>query len=62
MTDNKQNHQPQEGQDYIKGPSDHTPRWKQLHHSWIFWFFLFLMLVGILYYIVTLGFVFAPQK
>lgn len=62
MTDNKQNHQLPEGQDYIKGPKDHKPRWKQLHHSWIFWVFLFLMLVGILYYIVSVDFVLAPRK
>lgn len=62
MTDNKQNHQLPEGQDYIRGPQDHRNRWKQLHHSWIFWVFLFLMLVGILYYIVSVDFVLAPRK
>jgi len=62
MTDNKQNHHLPEGQDYIKVPSDRIPRWKQLHHSWIFWIFLFLMLIGIFYYIVSVDFILAPRK
>jgi hypothetical protein len=62
MTDNKQNHHLPEGQDYIKGPSDHIPRWKQFHHSWIFWIFLFLMLIGIFYYIVSVDFILTPRR
>lgn len=62
MSDNKQNHQSSDGQDYIRVPSDHQPRWKNIHRSWIFWVFLFLMMVGIMYYIVSLGFLFAPQS
>jgi hypothetical protein len=62
MSDNKQNHQQQEGQDYIKVQQEHKPYLKQLHHSWIFWAVLFLMLVGILYYIVSVDFVLAPRK
>lgn len=62
MSDNKQNHQPPEGQDYIKVRTEHQPRLKNIHRSWIFWVFLFLMMVGIMYYIVSLGFLFAPQN
>jgi len=62
MTDNKLNHQPEEGSNYIVIPEEHKSRWRPIHRSWIFWVFLFLMLTAILYYIVTLGFVFAPQK
>jgi len=60
MSDNKQNHNPPEGQDYITVSTDRQPRWKNIHRSWIFWIFLFLMMVGIMYYIVTLGFLFVP--
>ena len=35
-------------------------RWKRVHHSWIFWIFLFLMFVGIIYYIMSVDFAFAP--
>jgi hypothetical protein len=61
MSDNKQNHPQQEGQDYITVPQNHKPFWKQIHHSMIFWIFLFLMLIGILYYIVSINFILAPH-
>jgi hypothetical protein len=41
---------------------NHKPYWKRVHHSWIFWVFLFLMLVGIIYYAMTVDFALAPQK
>ena len=40
---------------------DHKPYWKRIHHSWIFWIFLLLMLAGIIYYVMTLNFSLAPQ-
>lgn len=40
----------------------HRPYWKRLHRSVGFWIFLFLMLVAILYYIVTVDFAFAPHQ
>lgn len=61
MTDNKRNQREEEGQDFITIPSDHRSHWKMIHQSWLFWTFLFLMLVGILYYIVSVGFILAPQ-
>lgn len=39
----------------------HGPYWKRLHHSWIFWVFLFLMFFGIMYYVVTVDFLFVPH-
>jgi hypothetical protein len=42
--------------------NQHHPYWKQLHHSFGFWIFLFLMFVAILYYIISVDFVFAPHK
>jgi hypothetical protein len=62
MTDNKRNHKQEEGQNYILVPSEHRFRWKTIHQSWTFWIFLFLMLVAILYYIVSVDFIFAPHK
>lgn len=62
MTDNNQNRPAEEGQNFIRISGEHKSRWKQIHHSWIFWVFLVLMMVGILYYIVTIGFVFVPPN
>ena len=35
--------------------------WKLIHHSWVFWIFLLLMIVAIIYYIISANFAFAPQ-
>jgi len=40
--------------------NQHRPYWKRIHHSWIFWVFLFLMFAGIIYYIMSVDFAFAP--
>lgn len=40
----------------------HLTRIKQIHHSFWFWIFLVLMLLGILYYIFSGDFAFAPRK
>ena len=31
----------------------HHPRWKRVHHSWIFWIAVFLMLIGMITYVMT---------
>ena len=31
----------------------HHPRWKAVHHSWIFWVAVFLMLLGMITYVMT---------
>ncbi len=31
----------------------HHPRWKRVHHSWIFWVAVFLMLLGMITYVMT---------
>jgi len=41
---------------------DRKPYWKQIHHSWIFWVFLILMLVGIMYYVMTVDFSLVSQR
>ena len=33
----------------------HRPRWKRVHHSWIFWVAVFLMLVAMITYVMTGG-------
>jgi len=40
----------------------HRPYWKGIHRSWLFWVFLFLMFAGIIYYIMSVDFAFAPHK
>jgi len=32
---------------------DHSPRLKRIHHSWIFWVAVFLMLLAIITYVMT---------
>ena len=61
MNKHEHNHQQKEGQDHILVPQDHKPYWKRMHHTLIFWVFLFLMLACILYYIVSVDFAFAPH-
>lgn len=62
MDENEHNPHQDEIQDRIMPEHSHRQRWKQIHHSWIFWIFLFLMFVGILYYITSVDFAFAPRR
>lgn len=61
MNENETNPQLKEVEDTISVHHDRQPYWKNLHHSWIFWLFLFLMLAGIVYYIMSVDFMFAPR-
>jgi hypothetical protein len=56
------NNNNQIGQDSIKDFHEHRIHWKRIHHSWIFWVFLFIMLVGILYYVMTVDFSSVPHR
>jgi len=49
------------GEDIIKDQHEPKSHWKLIHHSLIFWIFLFLMLVGIIYFVMSFGFVLIPQ-
>jgi hypothetical protein len=62
MNEKNHDHHQHESQDYITVHNEHKPYWKRIHHSWIFWIFLFLMFVGIIYYIMSVDFAFAPRK
>ena len=31
----------------------HRPHWKRVHHSWIFWVAVFLMLLAMITYVMT---------
>jgi hypothetical protein len=31
----------------------HRPRWKRVHHSWIFWVAVILMLLAMITYVMT---------
>jgi len=48
------------GEDNIKALHERKFHWKVIHHSWIFWIFALLMLIGILYFIMTFGFALIP--
>ena len=61
MSKNEHNQHQVETQNSIVPPISRQPRWKRIHHSWIFWVFLFLMLVAILYYVTSVDFAFAPR-
>ncbi len=61
MNNNDHNHKGQIAQDHILVHHEHLPRLKRIHHTWWFWFFLALMLCGIIYYIISVDFAFAPH-
>jgi hypothetical protein len=48
MNEAKHDHQHHEGH-------SHRPRWKRVHHSWIFWVAVFLMLLAMITYVMTGG-------
>jgi flagellar biosynthesis/type III secretory pathway M-ring protein FliF/YscJ len=62
MNENKQSSSNHDLQDHIEAEHNHLPKWKRVHHTWWFWIFLVLMLGGILYYVMTVDFAFAPRK
>jgi formate hydrogenlyase subunit 3/multisubunit Na+/H+ antiporter MnhD subunit len=35
------------------GEHSRPPRWRRVHHNWIFWVAVFLMLLGIVTYVMT---------
>ncbi len=61
MSENEHNQHLEETQDQILPKQNHKTRWKRIHHTWSFWIFLFLMVVAILYYIMSVDFAFAPR-
>jgi len=61
MKANGPNQQSAVGQDNINDKPGHKFQWKLIHHSLIFWIFALLMLIGIIYFIMSLGFVVIPQ-
>lgn len=36
-----------------KHHGDRAPHWRRVHHSWIFWVAVFLMLLAIITYVMT---------
>ena len=59
MYENVHNYPQQEVLDQMMVQHNHRPNWKRIYHTWSFWIFLFLMLAGIMYYKVTINFLFA---
>ncbi len=59
---NENNQHRQEVNDSITTQPEHKPYWKRVHHSWIFWVFLFLTFASITFYIMSVNFAFVPQK
>ena len=62
MKEDKKSNSNHDLQDHIEAEHTHEPKWKRVHHTWWFWIFLVLMLAGILYYVMTVDFAFAPHK
>ena len=62
MNDNKKNSSNHDLQDHIEPENNNSPKWKRVHHTLWFWIFLVLMLGGILYYVMTVDFAFAPHR
>lgn len=53
---------PTEMQNRINNYKNSKFEWRRIHHSWIFWAFWILMLAGIAYYIISVGFTFTPTQ
>ena len=62
MKDNRKDQDSTIGEDNIKAQHERKFHWKVIHHSWIFWVFSLLMLIGILYFIMTFGFALIPHS
>ena len=60
MSENERNQHQEETQEQILPQQSHKPRWKNIHHTWFFWIFVFLMFLAIMYYITSVDFSFAP--
>lgn len=60
MSKNNHGQHQDEIQNQILPQHSQQPHWKKIHHTWSFWIFLILMFAGIMYYIMTVGFAFAP--
>jgi hypothetical protein len=52
----------QEGHDHSKDHHSPWHRLKRIHHSWIFWIFLLLMLAAITFYIMSDNFSLVPHN
>ena len=61
MSENEHNQHQEETQNQIVPQKSRLPRWKRIHHSWIFWIFLILMFAAIMYYVTSVDFAFAPR-
>jgi hypothetical protein len=61
MSENENNQHQVETQNPIVPQKSRLPRWKRIHHSWIFWIFLILMFAAIMYYVTSVDFAFAPR-
>ena len=61
MSENEHNQHQEETQNQIVPQKSRQPRWKRMHHSWIFWIFLILMFAAIMYYVTSVDFAFAPR-
>jgi len=61
MNEKEYNQHQEETQNPIVPQKSRQPRWKRIHHSWIFWIFLILMFAAIMYYVTSVDFAFAPR-
>jgi hypothetical protein len=61
MSEKEHNQLQEETADQVLPQNKRQPRWKRIHHSWIFWIFLLLMFVAIMFYITSVDFAFAPR-
>jgi cell division septal protein FtsQ len=62
MNDNKKNSSNHDLQENLEPKHNKSPKWKRVHHSLWFWVFLVLMLGGIIYYVMSVDFAFAPES
>jgi len=62
MSENGHNHHRQEREEHNKKHHDHRPYWKRAHRDWRVWVAVFLMLVGMIVYLMTNDLAWGPSS
>jgi hypothetical protein len=62
MSDMKQGHRLQGRPDGNSVQQDHRPYWKRAHRDWRIWFAVFLMVTGMIIYVMSDDFALRPRS
>jgi hypothetical protein len=62
MNDNRQGHHLQGGSGNDGFQKDHRPYWKRAHQDWRVWVAVFVMIAGMVIYVMSDDFAFLPRS